>query len=769
MNCTKTIAGILTGVAAVFSAEASVDLYETFKDQTFTGEYTGLSQDETYTLSQDYKFQKSDGTAVMLRYKAGDVFDFSDGNHTLTCAGTRASGNVTGKTVAFKGGIWNMAGSGSFFFGGWDNQDYSGWTWTVEDLVVTNQSAVAQFFNGFGTNRRVFYRRSTIYGGSNYNTLFNASGSNENSALLEFSEGARFVSRCATFVNRDQSKTRLQNTTLRFTGKGSGYARFSATSANDFTLGNKAPGERVEVLDEATFNARYLHVGNHVNGDSNVFYVVDGAVTCENDTSIGKVDGSECNELVVAGSKGGFDNGASSILVGNAGSFNALTISNGAEVACRSIILANSGTTSNNVVRILDGGVAKLTNELKVGLSATGGGNNHVEIDGGTLQTNSKILLGEGAPGNSIVLRNNGLLKATSSLEYRTGDNSVDICSGATVEVSSVSMNINANSDGNRLRILGGTLLTASTQISIGSNASKGDELIISNGTLSVSTVRVGVDAGSDANVARLMGEDMRLGWSAAAWWTPFGAGCDNLLEFSDGAEAGCNRFYMCESGSTNNTMRITRGAQFSVMNTGSTAAYCWMSNSDSGAGTCSNVLEVSDGAVLTSESDFRTCGKGNMLLISNATVRTKESTFLAGRGRIRICGTNSLMTTYGNDSAKQDFRDQTELTFALPSDGTVYPQAPVQAAAGVYFNDATMIRFENLESFRSKLKQRVDVPLALTFGAGSNSVSVNLLAKVNAALVEQGCPWAQVRNSADKKLTFLHVKPDLGLLLIVR
>ena len=178
MNCTKTIAGILTGVAAVFSAEASVDLYETYKDQTFTGEYTGLLQNETYTLSQDYKFQKADGTAVMLRYKAGDVFDFSDGNHTLTCAGTRASGGVTGKTVAFKGGIWNMAGAGSFFFGGWDSQDYSDWTWTVEDLVVTNQKTVAQFFNGFGTNRRVFYRRSTIYGGSDYNTLFNASGSN---------------------------------------------------------------------------------------------------------------------------------------------------------------------------------------------------------------------------------------------------------------------------------------------------------------------------------------------------------------------------------------------------------------------------------------------------------------------------------------------------------------------------------------------------------------------------------------------------------------
>lgn len=94
-----------------------------------------------------------------------------------------------------------------------------------------------------------------------------------------------------------------------------------------------------------------------------------------------------------------------------------------------------------------------------------------------------------------------------------------------------------------------------------------------------------------------------------------------------------------------------------------------------------------------------------------------------------------------------------------------------MQAAAGVNFNDATMIRFENLESFRSKLKQRVDVPLALTFGEGNvkNAVSVNLLAKVNAALVEQGCPWAQVRNSADKKLTFLHVKPDVGLVLIVR
>lgn len=774
MNCTKTIAGILTGVAAVFSAEASVDLYETFKDQTFTGEYSGLSQNETYTLSQDYKFQKEDGTAVSLRYQAGDVFDFSDGNHTLTCAGTRASGGVTGKTVAFKGGIWNMAGTGSFFFGGWSNLDYSDWTWTLEDVVVTNTSSSATFFSGYGTNRRAFLKRSIIYGGSNYNDFSTTSATRSNSGLMEFAEGSKFVSRVSTFLNRNTESTNPQNFTLRFTGKGSGFVRYPSTAANDFALGNKAPGECVEVLDEATFDTRWLHVGNHANGDSNVFYVVDGAVTCVNDTSIGKVDGSEFNELVVAGPKGSFDNGASSILVGNAGSFNTLTISNGAEVACRSVILANSsesGTSSNNVVRILDGGVAKLTNELKVGLSATGGGNNRVEIDGGTLQSNSKILLGEGAPGNSIVLSNGGLLKATSSLEYRTGGNSVDICSGATVEVSSVSMDINANSDGNRLRLLGGTLTTttATAYLYIGNTNSKDDELVVSNGVLAVKTIRIGDAVGSNGNRVYVHGSNTVLDTEFErknVMWQVFGKGRENLLEIADHAEVRAWRFYFGD-GSTNNTVRVTRGAKLNV------DEYCWIASSDTSTKALNNVFEISDGAVLTTSGDLRTSGGGNTILVDDAIVRSSGTfaTFFTGKGKVRLCGTHPLMTTFDNDAAHLEFRDQTELTYALPTNGAVYAQAPLQAAVGVNFHDTAMIRFENLEAFRSNLTQRVDVPLALTFGEGNvkNGVSDNLLAKVNAALVEQGCPWAQVRNSADKKLTFLHVKPEVGLLLIVR
>ena len=770
MNCTKTMAGVLTGVVAVFTAEASVDLYETYKDQTFTREVV-LSHDETYSLSQDYKFQKEGGAAVGLRYQAGDVFDFSDGNHTITCAGTRTYGGVTGKTAAFKGGVWDMAGSGSLAFGGWSNLNYTDWTWTVEDLVITNQAATPSFFNGYGVNRRAYYRRSTVYGGSTYNNLFNADVSKENSALLEFSEGSRLISSGATFVNRDQPTTRLQNSTIRFTGKGSGYARFPATAANDFTMGNKAPGERVEVLDGATFDTRWLNVGNHANGDSNVFYVVDGAVTCVNDTSIGKVDGSEFNELVVSGPEGSFANGSSSVYAGNEGSFNTLTISNGAEVTCRSIVLSYSGTSSNNVVRILDKGVAKLTNDLKIGTSATGGGNNRVEIGGGTLQTNSKILLGEGAPGNSIVLSDGGLLKAKSSLEYLTGGNSVDICSGATVEVSSVSMDINAGSDGNRLRILGGTLKTATdtSVLYIGNTNTKDDEFVISNGVLTAKTIRVGEAEGSNGNRMYVHGSNTVLDTEferGNVSWLVFGKGRENLLEIADHAEVRAWRFYFGDS-SINNIVRVTRGAKLNV------DEYCWIASSDTATKVSNNVFEVSAGAVLTTAVDLRNSGSGNTVLVDDATIRSSGTyaTFFTGEGKVRLCGTHPLMTTFNNDAAHLEFRDQTELTYVLPTNGTVYAQAPLQAAVGVNFHDTAMIRFENLESFRSNLTQRVDVPLALTFGEGNvkNAVSDNLLAKVNAALVEQGCPWAQVRNSADKKLTFLHVKPEVGLLLIVR
>lgn len=667
-----------------------IDIYETFKDRRFDGEAVVLSQDGEYSLSHDYRFQKEDGSPVGLRMERGNSFDFSDGNHTLSAAGTRVAGDGASSSISVKGGVWDMCKVGSFCFGGWAVYDYTGWTWSVEDAVITNNQDNFTMMMGHGTDRKVQFKRSTLHCGANYSDLtpIEAGKDYNYGALIEFADGARMLSDGLVYDNRNTESASPMNLVLRFTGTGSGYAPIHAGTQNNFVLGHKSPKARVEIADGATFVANALTVGNHQNGDSNDVCIVDGVATIAQDVTIGAVAGSDGNSVSVSGKDAGFTC-SSSMFVGKAGSRNRLDVSSSAAASA---------------VR------------LYIGKEAGAGGNAVTVEDGATLN----------------------------------------------VTAGDVSIGNETNCVGNGLYVLGGHLvLSDSSSVFVGGSKASASEMVVSNGSVTAKSIIVGRNGGV-GNSLRVQGEDASLSFTGAdVDWTVSGAGVGNRVELCDGVQIALRRLQFGDF-ATNGILRITRNAQIDVAN------YCWLS-SNGGSPTAKDcTIEVSKGAVLTT-GEIRVNGDGNTLLIDDGTVRCRSdfATFFNRGEKIRLRGVAPLLTTYENDNGHLEFRNNSEVIFELPIDGTVYAQAPLQATNYVNFNATATLRFENLDEFRKSLKNHAHVPLVVQ--GTSNGIPKSVIDDANANLAALGMDYARVVSSADGKLLTLRVRADLGMVVTIR
>ena len=298
MAKSKILCGMLAIASLAFANADTIDLYTLWNGKTFDSEVMGLSANNTYTLSSDFTVTKSDGVSRQnVRLPTGNVtFDFSNGNHKLGTGTLRIfGGNNKGPySLNFIGGTWDLGGVGSFLLGGWQNLCYDDVTYTIDGTVVTNLGNSATFLNGFGTNMHYIVKGGSLfYGSAGYIDICPATSSTIAAErgflgrLVEFTEGSKFFAGAASvFDNRNNNVDRLQNCTIRFAGEGTVATGTEANGAGncDFYVGYRAPGYRLEVLDGAKFDFRYLHVGGYYNanniigdyGYSNSVYVANG-------------------------------------------------------------------------------------------------------------------------------------------------------------------------------------------------------------------------------------------------------------------------------------------------------------------------------------------------------------------------------------------------------------------------------------------------------------------------------------------------------------
>ena len=502
----------LAALGASSASAATVDICDTYAGQAFdvTSDLTPFAPGDTYTLSADFAFTNSAGAVRIVRLPKGakTVFDFSNGNHVLKCGGARmyGGGGTVPYEIDFVGGTWDVGG-GNMLLCGWSSLSGANVTYTFDGVVITNVSTAAQIINGYGTNQNFIVKGgSRYYGSSNYIDLCPATPDDtaagaELGRLVEFSGGSRFYAgTAAVFDNRNTVATRAQNTTIRFTGVGTVATGTEAGGAGncDFYFGYLAPASRLEVLDGALFDFRYLHVGGYYNENngsakggatscSNSVLVADGGeLRTKNGLSIGEVPGADHNSVLVDAGKFTTDP-TSAVHVGHRSSFNSLTMTNGT-VTARDFRIGYEADANSNVLHIAGANAVLNITSYATPLFALGRGN--------------LFLLDDGASyGSSSV---DFVLSDSQGVVATTG-NTVRVEGGATLNCRYARMLTSDFSTGNTLIVSGGSIVD-STELTMAKQASVGgNTLVVSNATVNY-RASYGFHCSGTGNVCRIAG-----------------------------------------------------------------------------------------------------------------------------------------------------------------------------------------------------------------------------------------------------------------------
>ena len=518
MTMSKTACAAIAAVLCASSGAATIDIYETYAGQAFSGEYTGLVAGNTYTLSADFAFTNANGVLQQVRVpKEGEtVFDFSSGNHVLKTGGVRINnGDKKPCKATFIGGVWDVGGA-MFVNGGngWNNIANANVTYLFDGVVITNFGTAAIFLTGYGTNQNyIITGGSRFYGPSNYvdmrpATIADYGVGKELSSLLEFSGGSKFYSKSAVYDNRGTSTARMQNFTIRFKGEGTVATGTEAGGAGtcDFYLGFKAPGHHLEVVDGARFNFRFFNVGGYYNttptagsenGFSNSVYVANGGeISTTYALSIGQVPGADHNSVLVDDGGSYLNPITDYINIGSRSSFNSFTITNGS-VTARGFKLGYNVGANSNLLHIA-GARTELTFGDTLHTFFSAGVGNTVLFDDGVSFGGSNIDL--------YFSDSNGIVPSTG--------NTVRVEGGANVTGRYVRMITSRASTNNTFVVADATLSVG--EFAMTSPASSGNTLCISNGTLNY-TRDYGLQCYGTGNVCRIAGPAPKIRYTGDA------------------------------------------------------------------------------------------------------------------------------------------------------------------------------------------------------------------------------------------------------------
>lgn len=451
------------GIAsAAVAAHSVVDLYETLKDVAPSLSWT-TEADTTYTLSQDLTLTV--GITFDNNKYNGTVMDFSDGGHTLKVGGAVNVWGTPNSALAFKGGVWDLSGNIFYGAGSWVNLNYSGNVLTFDGVVISNASQIVGQ-SGHGKGYKWMAKGAKFYA-NNYMIMRGANNhanrSAEDWSLFEFSDGSE-IHAPNLFGNRDTDTPLDQNCTIRFSGEGT-----RAKVRSTFEPGRKSSGYHVEIVDGATVECGQWKVGNDsANANSNTVLVAAGG------------------SLRAPGQEG---------LIGEKGSFNAVTVSNGT-LSAKTVRLGTVAGSSNNVLRIA-GADAKL-------------------------EMNSWDWRPFGpTTGNSVVIDDQASLGALagSKVKFCSSDtvpstnNAFRVESGATFTTGAVYPADAAGSTGNLVYVGADATLAVADVVNLSANS--GNALVVSNGTVRYSGdygfFIGGDDATGKGNVCRVKGPRAKI------------------------------------------------------------------------------------------------------------------------------------------------------------------------------------------------------------------------------------------------------------------
>ena len=459
----KTLFALSSAVVAavVFADNAEVDLYETLKDGAPSSPWTPEAN-TTYRLSQDLEL------SVGIRFDNGKyngtVMDFSQGGHTLKVGEAVTVWGTPNSTLGFRGGVWDLSNHIFYGAGSWSTLNYSGVELMFDGVVISNASQIVGQ-SGYGQGYKWTAKGAKFYA-NNYMIVRGANNDANRTAedwsLFEFSDGSE-IHAPNLFGNRDTDTPLDQNCTIRLTGEGT-----CAKIGSSFEPGRKSSGYHVEILDGATVGCGQWKIGNEsANANGNTVLVADGG------------------SLLAPGQEG---------LIGEKGSFNAVTVSNGT-LSAKTVRLGTVAGSSNNVLRIA-GANAKLEMSSWDWRPFGPTSGNSVVIDDHA----------------NVGIRDGSQLDFCSSDTTPSTNNTFCVENGATFTTRYVYPAKVAGSTGNRVYVGADATLDL---IDLNLSANSANELVISNGTVRYSGdygFFVGGDAATGTgNVCRVKGARAKI------------------------------------------------------------------------------------------------------------------------------------------------------------------------------------------------------------------------------------------------------------------
>jgi T5SS/PEP-CTERM-associated repeat protein len=257
---------------------------------------------------------------------------------------------------------------------------------------------------------------------------------------------------------------------------------------------------------------------------NNTLIISDGGVVTNNNAVIGSSAAATNNSALITG------NGSTwflygDLIVGESGSANSMTISNGGQVTnglstLGSVIGYGAGSTGNSV--LVTGtnvsGVASLwtcVNDLTVGWS---GSSNSLRITQGGGVTSYIGIIGDGtnAKGNSAVVDGSGSYWSNSNvllIGVSGSGNSLLITNGGQVMAINSDIGMNAGSTANMVTVSGmGSVWTNSGDLTVGYGGSSNTLTVSAGAKVFSSNSYIGRDPGSTGNTVTLTGNGSR--WS---------------------------------------------------------------------------------------------------------------------------------------------------------------------------------------------------------------------------------------------------------------
>lgn len=473
---------------------------------------------------------------------------------------------------------------------------------------------------------------------------------------------------------------------------------------------------------------------------------------------------------------------------------NTLQVSNGGTLNVSSTLSLGFGEQSvSNEVKVLSDGI--LGALVYVGRAGSG---NRLIVSNATVKKDISAGVDGTSQGNRIDLLDGGVAESSVTVG-KAGSFNTLMVSNATIS-GAISSATAASSQGNRIDILDGSV--------VGSSVTVGEEgnfntLIVSN-----ATVNGAVYAGNNGSSNRVefcagasMISDKAILWCgngvsatgneivfsgaettlslAEGRHVLFGDGHGNKVTFTDGFTwttpdlISYGYCYTSGDGTKNgwgNTVEISRNAVITNNNADNIGFYLGYGRF---ATCCSNRLHVVDGGELVSKGIY-TDGHDNVMLISNATVKTSSGYFYLGAAgysglpvfgnRLEFRGQAPVLNTVGGRSYVQQ---QSVVRFVVPAEGFDQSDA-IWNGWKMSFDADTELEIDAEAWLANEANNRA-ATYRLVYASSELSIPNEVIERANARLPEKCRLYVGTTSSTSQRTLYLRLDKPRGMVLIFR